>query len=210
MTRPTWGAVTRRWAFRLAFAASLVGIAVAYGSPLWYRLHGQRLVVITGDSMSPHMRAGDAAVLQPLSGSQLRVGQVVTLQPPGQRTYVTHRIVAIERKVVKADGDSGYLTDPVTGKPMTSWFVRTKGDGNQTPDENLTPIGSIRGQVVDRIEGFGKVLLWSRTPSGRLTLFAPPLLLLLGAELLAWRRDRRARRPSSMREAEVHASAVPA
>lgn len=208
----TWGAVARRWTFRLAFAASLVGILAAYGTPLWYQLRGQRLVVITGDSMKGFMSAGDAAVLQPLAGPELRVGQVVTFQPPTNqkdpKAYVTHRIIAIERKVVKQDGSDALILDPATGKPKTEWFIRTQGDGVRDPDANMTPIGSIRGQVVGRISDFGLFLLWSRTPAGRLVLFAPPLLLLLGAELLSWRRLRQ--RDAEVAREAPHGAPVPA
>ena len=97
--RSIWGhAAIRRWAFRVVFAVSLVGIIVTNGVPLWYRLHGDRLLVVTSGSMEPQIHAGDAVVIRPLTAPELRVGQVVTFQAPLSDRYTTHRIVAILRE----------------------------------------------------------------------------------------------------------------
>jgi signal peptidase len=175
-------AATHRWAFRLLLAASLVGIVLANGVPLWYRLHGQRLLVVTSGSMAPKITAGDAVVIRPLSAPELRVGQVVTFQAPLSDRYTTHRIVAIvQRYLVAKPGPADH----------PQYFIQTQGDHNRTPDPDLTPIGSIRGIVVDVLPGWGRFLLWSQGPDGRLALFGPPLLLVLAAEVASWRRLRR-------------------
>ena len=121
-------------------------------------------------------------VIQTLSAPELRVGQVITFQAPLSARYTTHRIVAIvQRYLVATPGPSDH----------PQYFVQTQGDHNRTPDPDLTPIGSIRGIVVDVLPGWGHFLLWCQGPEGRLALFGPPLLLVLAAELASWRRVRR-------------------
>jgi len=175
----------RRTVYGVALALSLVGVLLANGVPLWYRLHGERLLVVTSGSMAPRIAAGDAVVIRPLAATELRVGQVVTFQAPESDRYTTHRIVAIlQRYLVKDPGPGDH----------PQYFIRTQGDSNRTPDPNLTPIGSIRGIVVQTMPGWGRFLTWAHDPEGRLALFAPPLLLILGCELLSWRRDAHAKR----------------
>ena len=50
----------------------------------------------------------------------------------------------------------------------------------------MTPVTNVRGVVVAVKEGWGRQLLWAHSPRGRLLLFGPPLLLLLGAEVSSW------------------------
>jgi signal peptidase len=172
----------RGWAYGLALAVSLVGVVLSNAVPLWYRFHGERLLVVTGGSMAPWIAAGDAVVIRPLEATELRVGQVVTFQAPQSDRYTTHRIVAIEQRyLVKSPGPDDHA----------AYFIRTQGDNNRTPDPDLTPIGSIRGIVVETLPGWGHFLTWAHSPSGRLVLFGPPLALILGCELWSWRHPRR-------------------
>jgi hypothetical protein len=55
-------------------------------------------------------------------------------------------------------------------------------------DGNLTPVANVRGTVSDVKRGWGYPLGYAHSALGRLLIFAPPLLLLLTAELLSWRR----------------------
>jgi signal peptidase I len=179
MHRPRLNATARRWLFGVVLLASLTGVVLANGVPLWYRFHGQRLLVVTGGSMAPDISPGDAVVIRPLAASELRVGQVVTFQAPESSRYTTHRIVSIvQRYLVKDPGPDDH----------PQYFIQTQGDHNRTPDPDLTPIGSIRGIVIRTLPGWGHFLVWAHDPDGRLAIFAPPLLLILGAELLSWRR----------------------
>ena len=201
--RSIWAhAAVRRWTFGVVFAASLVGIIVANAVPLWYRVHGDRLLVVTSGSMEPGIHAGDAVVIRPLTAPELRVGQVVTFQAPQSDHYTTHRIVAIlKRFLVKNPGPDDH----------PQYFIRTQGDHNPTPDPDLTQIGSIRGIVTETMPGWGHFLTWAHTAEGRLVLFAPPLLLILGAELASWYRPRRPAAPGRKSRPEASdATAVPA
>ena len=174
--------VLRRWLYGAALVVSLTGVVLSNAVPLWYRVHGERLLVVTSGSMAPKIAPGDAVVIRPLSATELRVGQVVTFQAPMSDRYTTHRIVEIvQRSLVKNPGPDD---DP-------QYFIRTQGDNNRTPDPDLTPIGSIRGIVIATLPGWGHFLTWAHSPEGRLALFGPPLLLILCCELWSWRRPRR-------------------
>ncbi len=187
-------AAFRRWTFRIVFAASLVGLVVSNAVPLWYQAHGSKLLVVTSGSMEPKIHPGDAVVIRPLAAPELRVGQVVTFRAPQASGYTTHRIIAIVKR---------YLVTNPGPNDQSQFFIQTQGDGNRTPDANLTPIGSIRGIVTEVLPGWGRFLIWAHTPEGRFLLFAPPLLLILGSELLSWRR----RRPAPVRRPEVRDAA---
>jgi signal peptidase I len=191
----TRGARARRWAFRLAFALSLVGLIAAFGTPLWFRLHGQKMFIITSGSMEPNIIPGDAVVIQPIGSDELRVGQMVTFRntvpvegPNGQvTTYTTHRIIAIKRVDLQDPSTGQFITDG-TGNQRSGWFIQTKGDNNNAPDPNLTPVQEILGQVVQVLPRWGYFFHFAQSRQGLLLLFTPPLLLILGAEVLSWRR----------------------
>ena len=47
--------VLRRWLYGVALAVSLSGVVLSNAVPLWYRMHGERLLVVTGGSMAPKL-----------------------------------------------------------------------------------------------------------------------------------------------------------
>lgn len=183
--RVTWGDL-RRWAFRGLLVLSLVGALLAYAGPLFFELRGQQLMVLTSGSMAPLYPAGSAVVAEPITPDQLRVGQVITFRPDGGEKFVTHRIVAL-RQLPKTDEAGAELRDS-NGRLLTEGFAQTMGDGNEDPDPNLINVSQVRFLIVDGYPELGSWLLWSRTPMGKLILFAPPFLLLLAAEMWSWRR----------------------
>jgi signal peptidase len=172
----------RRWTFVGVMSVFVAMILASYAVPLWYQLHGDRLLVVTSGSMAPEIQAGDAVVIrQVTSASQLRVGQVITFYPPKSATLVTHRIVGVAY-VERVDRDgNGVLDDQ--GKPLTDPYVKTKGDANRIDDPNLTPATSVRGIVREIHLGWGVPLAFAHSGTGRLLLFGPPLLMLALAEL---------------------------
>ena len=110
---PTWRRVlaVTLWTvvavFGLAYATSLA-------VPLWFQVHGQRLLIVTSGSMSGSesggFDAGDAVVMRKITdASQLKVGQVVSFVPPGSDHLVTHRIVSLHQLPVMQQ-------DPTTGR----------------------------------------------------------------------------------------------
>ena len=171
-----------------AFAASLA-------VPAWHGLRGQQLLIVTSGSMSPFVEAGDAAVLQSIEDpSQLRVGQVVTFWPPGSQHLLTHRIVDLQMLPVLEEGPDGRMVSRLNaaGEPITRPYVYTKGDANRTRDPNATPLSLVRGVVVASHPGWGRWLGWAQSPTGRLIMLAPPLVLLGALEIVESLAERRA------------------
>jgi signal peptidase I len=202
----------RRWAFRGLLLASLAGAVLAYGGPLVFELRGQTLLVLTGGSMAPTYPAGSVVVAEQVTPDQLKVGQVITFKESLEsHTYVTHEIIAL--KTLPRTEDDGSPVYGPSGRIETDHYVQTKGQNNEDPDPNLTPVGQVRYLVVDGYAGWGAWLLWSRTFVGKLVLFAPPFLLLLMAELWSWRTatapappdEPQQRRPGQRHEDVAHA-----
>lgn len=196
----TMGRRARRWTFRAVFAVSMSVALVAYGIPLWYHLHGERILVVTSGSMYPTFKTGDAVIITKITPSELRPGQVVTFWPIGhEKALTTHRIIdLLERPdYITGTHDPIYGTD---GKPQVSQYIRTQGDANGDPDFDLTPVANVRGTVAEVKAGWGYPLGYAHSPLGRFLIFAPPLVLLLLAELLSWRRRPQARTAANSRE----------
>jgi len=187
----------RRFGFRFILGVFLVAILASYAVPLWFQLQGDRLLVVTSGSMEPEIAAGDAVVIRPVANAaQLRPGQMITFMPVGTNQLITHRIESLAT-VARRDADDAVILDRY-GQPILDAYV--KGDANAVVDPNLTPASQVRGIVREIRPGLGWFLWWAHSPFGRLVLFAPPLLMLLTAELLsrlpagraAWSRRRAA------------------
>ena len=119
---------------------------------------------VLGSSMAPAIPAGSALLVTRVPASQLRVGDVVTFQPPGSDAFVTSRVYALG-------------PDP-----------ETKADAHSTPDPwRLSREGS-GWRAVGGLPLLGYALAPVSDPQGRLLL-----VLLLGAALggLLWLERRR-------------------
>ena len=171
--------------FRLTLAAFVAAILLSYGVPLWFHLKGEQLLVVTSGSMRPTVKEGDAVVVHPISPTELRRNMVITFWTAAQQPRVleTHRIVDLKTLPV-TDKHGNVVMDG--GHAEMRQVIQTKGDGNKYPDPNMTPVTNVRGVVVAVKQGWGRQLLWAHSPRGRLLLFGPPLLLLLGAEVFSW------------------------
>lgn len=200
-----------RWAFRAVFLVSMTLAVLAYGVPLWYHLQGQRILVVTSGSMAPapgepkaygQFDAGDAVIVTKVAPNELRVGQVVTYWPLGHEgALTTHRIVNLVERQNFLIGTQTPILDEA-GRPTFSQYIQTKGDANSGPDFDLTPVANVRGTVSAVKPGWGYALGYAHAPLGRFLIFAPPLTLLLLAELLSWRRRPKALAPATTRPRE--------
>ena len=178
-------AVSGRWVFRGVLLLFVALILASYAVPLAYQLRGDRLLVVTSGSMAPEIQPGDAVVVRQVSSAaQLRVGQVVTFLPRLSQQLVTHRIDGLVL-VTRRDPDDDQPVLDALGNPVLDPYIRTKGDANEVTDPDLTPATQVRGVVAEVHAGWGYPLGWAHSPMGRLLLFAPPLLMLIGAEVLS-------------------------
>ncbi len=126
---------------------------------------GGTTFVVGGPSMEPSIPLGSAVHVVPVEASELRAGDVISLQAGMRNAVFTHRIV---RVVNLPEG----------------MYVETRGDANTGPDPSLVPMEDILGRVTVSIPlaGFGIALLSSY--QGVMFLIAFGLVLLAGAWLL--------------------------
>lgn len=181
-----------RMALRAVVGLGTAGLLVSLLVPLWFVGAGQRLLVVSSQSMAPTLAVGDVAVLEQLpSVSDLHPGLLVTFRPPGGGELVTHRLVSAHVLPRTA-------TDPSTGRvhevldafgrpELGSWLV-TKGDANAEQDPDAVPVTSVRGVVVGVGHGWGPALTALTSSAVRAALAVPALLSLGAIEVL----DRRA------------------
>ncbi len=175
-----------------AYAASLA-------VPLWYQVHGQRLLIVTSGSMAPRFVAGDVVVLRAITdASELKVDQVVTFRPVGSENLVTHRIVELHQlPAMEQDLATGRMVPVLDdqGNAILQPYIVTRGDANSSPDPNATPVSRVRGVVVGWHHEWGTVLGWASSPQGRAVMLVPPLVALGVLEMLSVLGDRRRRAP---------------
>ena len=94
----------------LSTVVTLVGLALLVPS-----LFGMHRVVITGTSMTGTIDYGSLVFEEVVPVSDLRVGDIITYQPPPGAPVdgmVTHRIVAIHGDVFRTQGDAVPQRDP--------------------------------------------------------------------------------------------------
>lgn len=78
---------------------------------------GLQRYVITGSSMSGTFEVGSVVFGEVVPVNDLRVGDVITYQPPAESgidNLVTHRIVSIDGEVFRTKGDANAQPDPWT------------------------------------------------------------------------------------------------
>jgi signal peptidase len=172
-----------RVAVRLVLAVSLVLAALSVALPVYYKVIGDQLLVVTSGSMEPTFAPGDAVVMRSVAADELRPQMVITFQPINGDGLVTHRIASL------------HTLPDANGQPTA--YVRTRGDANDVYDADLTPVANIVG-IIDgepavcgwAPTGCGRLLLWATSPMGHFVIFVPPLLVLIAAEIAAIRRAR--------------------
>jgi signal peptidase I len=128
----------------------------------------RQLLAVSGGSMEPALSAGDAVLVRPLAdpARQVRVGDVVVLQPSAQAASRAHRIVLVS---TDGAGQTAFLTS---------------GDANAEPDPVWVNPAEIRASVIATLPGLGYALRFLSQPLARLVLFVLPVIFLAGRELL--------------------------
>ena len=145
-----------------------IGLVAAVTVPIAFGMHP--LTVLTG-SMRPGIQPGDMVVDQPISASDIRVGDIVTFQDPHESRTITHRV----RRIEISDGQAR---------------VVTRGDANDTVERWAIPVTGKVGRVEYQVPKIGYPVTWSHTRNGRLAMVSlPALLLTISALLRIWRSD---------------------
>ena len=107
--------------------------------------------VVMSGSMEPEFSVDDLIVS--VARDTFEVGDIIVYQQ--KRMLVVHKIIQI-------DGD----------------IAITKGTANNTTDEPIA-LSDIKGEVVCKIKGVGKVVSWIKSPLGTTLILALAILLLV-------------------------------
>ena len=159
------------WATTSALALAAVFAAIM----LLPAVFGLERYVITGDSMSGSYDRGSVIFSEVVAVSELRVGDVITYEPPaasGVDGLITHRIIA-------ADEDR-------RGRPV----LRTKGDANASRDPwRFTVAGGEQARAVAGVPYVGYAFAALGLREVRMALIGIPALLIAIALLAGLWRD---------------------
>ena len=160
----------RRIVRRIAIVAlwsvlgTMAGLFVAVTAPY---LFGYRSLTVLSGSMEPTLHVGDVVVVDQVSPTQVRVGDIVTFRDPADPArLITHRV----REIHVSGSDVDFVT---------------KGDANTSVEHwKINRDGTI-GRVAYHVWRLGFLMFWIRSRFGRLSLVVIPALVLGAVEL--WR-----------------------
>ncbi len=170
----TIGKILSLAAFALLFVLCLVFVSI--------RVLGLGTFIVTGGSMEPNIHKGSLVLVQPVSPSEVKLGDVITFQQYGQTT--THRVIGVGR-------NSAGLT------------FRTRGDANTVadPEDKWFPgeVGIVRATVpVAGYVAFGVQAYWRLA----LTLIAAITFFCCAGGLVFRKQTAKAPRPVASRRIE--------
>ena len=127
------------------------------------------MVVLSGSmsgSAEDHIEVGDLIFIGKAEAKELSVGDVIAFQEENSQTVVTHRIIEVK-----------------SAEDGTPFFI-TKGDANNTEDENPVTADRLIGIYKFRIAGVGNFALFLQTPLGMLIFIGVPLLAFIIYDIL--------------------------
>lgn len=103
------------------------------------------LIMFQTGSMSPTIPTGSVAMVREISASEIRVGDIVTVDRPGQLP-VTHRVTSATQ--MAADGTRTIIL---------------KGDANEFEDRDPYTVSTVRA-VLGSLPGVAPVIVWFSNP----------------------------------------------
>lgn len=149
-------------------------VAAAFLTYVAIPAFGNKALIVRSGSMQPAIGVGDLVVVRgndqiakPISAllPKYKVGDIVAFSSEHSASILTtHRIASIENQ----EGRIVY---------------QTKGDANDSPDENLIAEDKILGKSIFTIVGLGKVFALAKTKQGFLSLVVAPAILVILFEL---------------------------
>jgi len=128
-----------------------------------------RLAIVQSSSMEPAIMAGALAIMMPVAPEEVKVGDIITFNPPGDPdVIVSHRVIEVQ--------SNGEL-----------YFV-TKGDATEEVDLFAPfPASRLQGEVVFNIPYVGFAANYAskyvRTWPGLTLLVAVPSAILIGSTI---------------------------
>lgn len=131
--------VSRGHAFYKGFAtvaAIMIGLVLVAGS-VYPKVRGWEPLVVLTQSMEPLLHPGDVVVVEPVSGKDVAVGDVVTYRA-ADASLITHRVVEVQRSTYAGREDT----------------IIVQGDANNVPDDPLVA-SQVVGRMLYSMPGYG-------------------------------------------------------
>lgn len=116
-------------------------------------------VVMTG-SMVPNYNIGDIIIDKEIKKDEIKEGDVITYSVGDGRSTVSHRII----EIIEKDGETYY---------------KTKGDNNESPDDDLVKFSQIQGKAIYKIDKIGIIIKEATTGTGVVIIILILILIYL-------------------------------
>ena len=124
---------------------------------------GYKPLTVLSGSMSPLLEPGDMVVVTEIDPTKVKEGDVIPYRID-QSTLVTHRVI----EVIKEEN---------------SLMFRTRGDANNTEDQELVEASQLVGKMSFKIPYGGYVTNFIRSPKGFILFILLPAVLLIIGEM---------------------------
>lgn len=135
-----------------------IGGAVCIALVIAAQVFSISLIMFSTGSMSPTITAGSVALIREIPASEIKIGDVITVDRSGNLP-VTHRVISAE---------------PIANG---QWKIEMKGDANAQPDPSPYEVVNVR-RTLGHVPGVASVIVWFGSPwvLGGLTLGAAGLV----------------------------------
>lgn len=141
-------------------------------------LFGCKAFNVISGSMEPKLEVGDIVIAKRIEIEDIKDGDIITFRQ--ENTIITHRIV----EIIQEDGNV---------------FYETKGDNNNTKDEELVKYEDIEGKFVFKIPKIGLII---RNIKNTTSIIIIVLILYLIYKILQMKDDRKIARHEKRKELE--------
>lgn len=150
---------------------------------------GYRPFIVMTGSMEPVIMSGDLIITKEINPSDVKVGDVISFVDPAGNgvTVVTHRVIEVKN-------ENGTVS------------FRTRGDANNTDDQDAVPGESVLGIYMAKLSGMGSAVMFMQTTTGLIICVIVPLMLLVGYDILRrGKQDKKQKKEEEALRAELEA-----
>lgn len=120
---------------------------------------GWKPFIVLSGSMETEIYAGDIAVVKETDLTEIKEGDIIAFRE--EDMVITHRIIEI------------------TTDEAGNTVIYTKGDNNDSRDQNTVSLDQIEGVYQFRISGLGNVAMFIQTPTGIIACLSIPIAILI-------------------------------
>jgi signal peptidase len=164
-----------KWIGNIILALVLCAVLFAFLIPTAF---SGTLAIVRSSSMEPAMRAGALAVMLPIDAGDVKIGDIISFDPPWDPdVIVSHRVIGV------------YYNGDI--------MFDTKGDATEDSDPYYIPAQNVHGRVVFSIPYLGyamnSIMGYVRTWPGFVTLVCIPLVILVVSVIREIRRSQNVR-----------------